>query len=665
MVGITYGIQPYGHHTMGWTSPKVIAEIGGGLLILALFCFIETRVEQPMFHLDLFKVRAFSAGNLASLLSGIGRGGLQFVLIIWLQGIYLPRHGYSFSDTPLWAGIYLLPLVVGMLFAGPIAGTLSDRIGPRPFAVAGMVLAAASFLLLSILPVNFSYPVFALVIVLNGLGMGIFFSPNRASIMNSLPPNQRGAGGGMAATFMNSAMVLSIGIFFSLMIVGLSGGLHQSLYTGLRSHGISGAVAAKAANLPPVATLFAAFLGYNPVQTLLGPGIKTASPAQQHVLLGHTFFPSIISHPFASALSSAFLFGLAACVIAALASLVPAKGVPFIARRRQTRCARARRPPRGSPGRPLGRIRWRRRGRTGRTALLTYSIVARDPSTGELGVAVQSHWFSVGALVTWARPGVGAIATQANVNVAYGPEGLELLQSGHDAASTVARLIGQDPGADGRQLAIVDRTGAVAAHTGSACMPEAGHATGDAVSCQANIMASARVWPDMLSAYESASGPLADRLIDALEAAERAGGDLRGRQSAALVVVPADGEPWQTVVSLRVEDHPEPLAELRRLLGLQYAYRLADEADELVLHERYEEAAKLYREASERAPGNHELLFWAGLGAAAMGDMDLALAQVREAIALQPTWETMLERLSPDRSPVAQPVLERLRQDAL
>jgi MFS family permease len=339
MVGITYGIQPYGHHTMGWTSPKVIGEIGGGLLVLLVFCIIETRVEQPMFHLDLFKVRAFSAGNLASLLAGIGRGGLQFVLIIWLQGIYLPRHGYSFADTPLWAGIYLLPLVGGMLFAGPIAGTLSDRMGPRPFAIAGMVLAGLSFLLLAVIPVDFSYPVFALVIVLNGLGMGIFFSPNRASIMNSLPANQRGAGGGMAATFMNSAMVLSIGIFFSLMIVGLSGGLHHSLYTGLRAHGISTAAAAKAASLPPVATLFAAFLGYNPIQTLLGPSIHTASMAQRHVLLGHTFFPSIISHPFSSALTSAFTFGLAACLVAALASLVPAEGVPFIATRRRLRAA--------------------------------------------------------------------------------------------------------------------------------------------------------------------------------------------------------------------------------------------------------------------------------------------------------------------------------------
>jgi uncharacterized Ntn-hydrolase superfamily protein len=292
---------------------------------------------------------------------------------------------------------------------------------------------------------------------------------------------------------------------------------------------------------------------------------------------------------------------------------------------------------------------------------VTYSIVARDPATGELGVAVQSHWFSVGSLVTWARPGVGAIATQANVNVSYGPDGLELLSSGLDAPSALSRLVSADPGADGRQLAIVDRAGGVATHTGSNCMPEAGHAIGDGVSCQANIMASARVWPEMLKAYEHATGPLADRLLDALDAAERAGGDLRGQQSAALLVVPAKGEPWRTLISLRVEDHPEPLAELRRVLGLQYAYQLADEADELVLQNRYEEAAELFRQASERAPDNHELLFWSGLGAAAMGDMELALTQVRAAIALQPTWETMLERLPAEVAPTARPVLERLR----
>ena len=330
MVGITYGIQPYGHHVMGWTSPQVIAEIGGGILLLVTFCFIETRVEAPMFHLELFKVRAFAAGNLASLLSAIGRGGLQFVLIIWLQGIYLPSHGYSFSSTPLWAGIFLLPLVAGMLIAGPVAGALSDRMGPRPFAVCGMLIAAGSFVFLWALPVNFSYPVFAIAIVLNGLGMGIFFSPNRASVMNALPPSQRGAGGGMVATFMNSGMVLSIGIFFSLMIVGLSGTLHDSLLHNLTANGVSHAAAAQAANLPPVATLFAAFLGYNPVKTLLGPSIHHLSAHQQSVLLGHSFFPRVISGPFSHALGSAFAFGLIAMLVAAAASAIPAKGQPWL-----------------------------------------------------------------------------------------------------------------------------------------------------------------------------------------------------------------------------------------------------------------------------------------------------------------------------------------------
>jgi MFS family permease len=341
MVGITYGIQPYGSHVMGWTSPKVIAEIGGGIAMLIVFCVIETRVESPMFHLDLFKIRAFAAGNLASLLSAIGRGGLQFVLIIWLQGIYLPRHGYSFSSTPLWAGIFLLPLVGGMLIAGPVAGALSDRMGPRPFAVLGMLIAAGSFVFLWLLPVNFSYPVFALAIILNGLGMGIFFSPNRASIMNSLPPDQRGAGGGMVATFMNSGMVLSIGIFFSLMIVGLSGTLHDSLLSNLTAHGVPHADAARAANLPPVSTLFAAFLGYNPIQTLLGPSLHHISAHQQAVLLGHSFFPEVISGPFSHALGSAFAFGLVAMLVAALASAIPARGQRWIGSGRRRAAADA------------------------------------------------------------------------------------------------------------------------------------------------------------------------------------------------------------------------------------------------------------------------------------------------------------------------------------
>ena len=206
LVGITYGIQPYGGHTMGWTSPFVLTAIIGGIVMLAVFCFIETRVQQPMFRLPLFKIRAFTAGNVASLLSGLGRGGLMFVLIIWLQGIYLPRHGYSFSQTPLWAGIFMLPLTVGFLIAGPVSGYLSDRFGARPFATGGMVVAAASFLLLELLPINFTYWQFAMILLLNGLGMGLFASPNRAGIMNSLPRESRGVGAGMSATFQNSAM---------------------------------------------------------------------------------------------------------------------------------------------------------------------------------------------------------------------------------------------------------------------------------------------------------------------------------------------------------------------------------------------------------------------------------------------------------------------------
>src|SRR5579875_2631 len=321
MIGITYGIQPYGHHTMSWTSPKVIAEIGGGLIVLLIFCIIETRVEQPMFHLDLFRIRAFAAGNLATLLSAIGRGGLQFVLIIWLQGIWLPEHGYSFSQTPLWAGIYMIPLIAGFLIAGPASGFLSDRFGARPFATGGMVIAAISFILLEVLPVNFDYVSFALILLLNGIGMGLFASPNRAGVMNSLPPRQRGAGAGMNATFQNSAMVLSIGIFFSLLIVGMASELPGALQHGLTAHGVHPGVAARIAHLPPVSSLFAAFLGYNPVQSLLGSAtLHHLSHAQVAVLTGRSFFPRLMMAPFSSALSEAFTFAFIACLIAAAAS---------------------------------------------------------------------------------------------------------------------------------------------------------------------------------------------------------------------------------------------------------------------------------------------------------------------------------------------------------
>jgi MFS family permease len=273
-----------------------------------------------MFHVDLFRIRAFTAGNLASLLSSIGRGGLQFVLIIWLQGIWLPQHGYSFSETPLWAGIYMIPLTVGFLLAGPASGLLSDRYGARPFATGGMILAALSFILLEQLPVDFNYVWFALLLLLNGIGMGLFASPNRAGIMNSLPPRQRGAGAGMAATFQNSAMVLSIGIFFSLLIVGMAGGLPGALQSGLQAHGIPAATATRVAHLPPVASLFAAFLGYNPIQQLLGPALAHVSHAQAAILTGRSFFPKLMSAPFSSALSTAFTFSFIACLIAAGAS---------------------------------------------------------------------------------------------------------------------------------------------------------------------------------------------------------------------------------------------------------------------------------------------------------------------------------------------------------
>jgi MFS family permease len=323
MIGITYGIQPYGGHTMGWTAPLVLATLVGGTAVLGLFCVIELHVEDPMFHLDLFRIRAFAAGNLAALLAAMGRGGLQFILIIWLQGIWLPEHGYAFSETPFWAGIYMLPLIAGFLVAGPASGYLSDHFGARPFATGGMLLAALSFVLLIVLPVDFSYLWFALVLVLNGIGMGLFASPNSAGVMNSLPPTQRGAGAGMLATFMNSASVLSIGVFFTLMIVGLSSGLPHALQSGLVAHGVPAGDATRVSQLPPVATLFASFLGYNPMATLLGPHVLGGLPAgQAQALTGRSFFPNLISGPFHTALVYAFVFAIVACLVAAVASLL-------------------------------------------------------------------------------------------------------------------------------------------------------------------------------------------------------------------------------------------------------------------------------------------------------------------------------------------------------
>jgi MFS family permease len=327
LVGIVYGIEPYGGHVMGWTSPLVIAALVGGAALLILFTWVETKVSAPMFRIPLFRIRAFTAGNLANLLAALGRGGLMFILIVWLQGIWLPQHGYSFSQTPLWAGIYMLPLTAGFLVAGPLSGALSDRFGARPFATGGMLLAALTFGLLEVLPVNFSYPAFAVLLLMNGLAMGLFASPNRAAIMNSLPPDQRGQGSGMSTTTQNSAMVLSIGIFFTLIITGLAAHLPATLAKGLTAQGVPASAAAKVAHLPPTATVFGAFLGYNPVASLLGPtGVLAHLPhAKVAYLTGRSFFPSLISAPFSSGLHEAFDFAIVACLIAAAASWLRGK----------------------------------------------------------------------------------------------------------------------------------------------------------------------------------------------------------------------------------------------------------------------------------------------------------------------------------------------------
>jgi MFS family permease len=321
LVAITYGIQPYGGHTMGWTSSLVLALLLGGVALLGLFLVVERRSQDPLFQLDLFRIRAFSAGNLAGLLASISRGGLQFMLIIWLQGIWLPLHGYSFASTPLWAGIYMIPLTLGFLVAGPVSGWLSDHHGARPFATGGMLLTAASFAALMLLPIDFPYLVFAALLLLNGIGSGLFAAPNTAGIMNSVPARQRGAASGMRATFQNAGFVLSIGLFVSLMIAGLAARLPTTLYSGLTANGVPPATAERIAHLPPVGSLFAAFLGYNPIRTLLGPAaLARLSPAQASNLTGTDFFPRLIAGPFQHGLAIVFLAALVMSLVAAGAS---------------------------------------------------------------------------------------------------------------------------------------------------------------------------------------------------------------------------------------------------------------------------------------------------------------------------------------------------------
>ena len=322
LTGITYGIQPYGDSPTGWTNPWVLGTIAVGMLLLVAFCVIELRVAEPMVDIRLFRSASFGLGNLAGLMSSVGRGGLQFMLIIWLQGIWLPLHGYSFESTPLWAGIYMLPMTAGFLASAPLAGWLADRFGARPFTVGGMLLMAGSFVALVTIPVDFNYWLFAVLVFLNGLGGGIFTAPNTAAIMSSVPAAERGAASGVRATFFNAGSSLSIGIFFSLMIVGLANTLPDAMSAGLQEQGVSTSVAHEVANTPPVGSLFAAFLGYNPIAELLAPYHALQQPGvNAEVLTGKTFFPHLITEPFHTGLVVVFVAAAVMMVIGALASM--------------------------------------------------------------------------------------------------------------------------------------------------------------------------------------------------------------------------------------------------------------------------------------------------------------------------------------------------------
>ncbi len=324
LIAITYGIQPYQGHTQGWTNPAVLGLLAGGVVLLAAFAVIENTLAEPMFQPSLFRIRAFTAGNVAGFAVSIARGGLQFMLIIWLQGIWLPLHGYNYSDTPLWAGIFLLPLTAGFLIAGPTAGFLSDRFGARGFATAGMVVFGGSFIGLMLLPVSFPYWPFALLIAMNGIGGGMFSAPNTSSIMSSVPSRQRGVASGMRSTFQNSGTALSIGVFFSLMIAGLASSLPKALTSGLQQHGVAQGIAHHIGALPPVSSLFAALLGVNPIQPLLAPSgaLSKLSATHRHILTGQQFFPNLISGPFHQGLVVVFAVAAGLAALAVLASLL-------------------------------------------------------------------------------------------------------------------------------------------------------------------------------------------------------------------------------------------------------------------------------------------------------------------------------------------------------
>lgn len=323
MLGLTYGIMPYQSHAMGWESPFVITSLIVGVVMLIAFVIVEMIVPEPLFHMNLFRIPAFALGNFANFLSALSRGGLQFMLIIWLQGIWLPLHGVSFEQTPLQAGIDTLPQMVGFLAAGPLSGWLSDRFGARRFATIGMVLTALGFYLLNTLPVDFHYPLFALYLVIVGVGMGLFTSPNSAVIMNSIPVQYRGVGSGMRATFMNAGQMMSMGVFFSIVIADLASKLPSAITSGLNAEGLPAPIVHQVASLPPTASLFAALLGYNPLQSMLPHQVLATLP--KHVastITGHSFFPNLIGPSFMNGLSLAFIIAFVLSIAAGVASVL-------------------------------------------------------------------------------------------------------------------------------------------------------------------------------------------------------------------------------------------------------------------------------------------------------------------------------------------------------
>ena len=328
LVGVTYGLLPYGSNSMGWSNPWVMTSLIIGLVSLIIFPFVENRVEAPMFRLDLFKRRSFAFANMAGLLGSLAQAGMMFMIIILLQGIWLPLHGYSYSSTPFWAGIYMIPLTIGLIIMGPTAGILADKYGPRGIATLGLITATFAFLILAMLPYNFNYMELGVALLIMGAGMGMFGSPNAASIMNSVPARDRGVASGMMYTINNTAFTASMAIFFTIVIVGLTTRLPQAITTALNNVGAT-QLSPIISNIPPTAALFSAFLGYNPLNSIFAalpaPLIAFIPHSTFTTLTGTTWFPSTLAIAFMPALQTSFYIGAFLCGIAVILSALRGK----------------------------------------------------------------------------------------------------------------------------------------------------------------------------------------------------------------------------------------------------------------------------------------------------------------------------------------------------